>query len=577
MGDRAASSELVNLALEHSDLVAQSPQTSANGPSANVLVGPVIGLVSDHTARILLEVDADTTVVIVLDPTDALKPTRREELKFTREIPLAFNMTGLIPETEYSVSFENVKKPNECTGKLRTFPELMRDARVISGSCDNMAGRGDVDMWAKLNEEFVQKDLVDIVIHNGDQVYADPAFIQGEKFWKENDDMNEEAKIAQATQFYSAIYRETWNHPPTKAVLANCSNLMLWDDHELRNDWGAFPKDRDTDSMNYKLGLVARRAYWYYQRQLWDDLGDDITKKESETKIDGHLHTLPGGEIGICFMDTRGARSFYADNERPFLSKAQWNMFSNALDPQNGIFKNTRRLLLVHSMPVVLIGSGCSRKCGCMVGGDDKMGFGMFAQEQEDYLAMIDTWVNHKFDALDTNGDSEITQEEFLARIGSQGLDRFQRLDKNGDGKISQAEFEAELKVLSPRGIKGEEGQREVMLLGGDLHFSMKTTVCHAADKREVFTQIVTSALANKPPMCCAYYPMKWLASCFTSLGHGTYEYEHEDHNPINNFCTFNIDVSRKIEYEIVTAGPSPCCNKRGFCICFKGCGGYGR
>lgn len=133
------------------------------------------------------------------------------------------------------------------------------------------------------------------------------------------------------------------------------------------------------------------------------------------------------------------------------------------------------------------------------------------------------------------------------------------------------------------------------MLLGGDLHFSMKTTVYHGADKREVFTQIVTSALANKPPMCCAYYPMKWLASCFTSIGTGDYEYEHEDHNPvgrpranaddsrlivawqINNFCSFDIDVSKKIEYEIVTAGPSPCCNKRGFCICFKGCGGYGR
>ena len=44
------------------------------------------------------------------------------------------------------------------------------------------------------------------------------------------------------------------------SCLANCSNLMLWDDHELRNDWGAFPKDRDTGSMNYKLGLAARRC-----------------------------------------------------------------------------------------------------------------------------------------------------------------------------------------------------------------------------------------------------------------------------------------------------------------------------
>ena len=80
-----ASSELVDLALAVVDV---------DGPPANVLVGPVIGLVSDCTARILLEVDADTTVVIVLDPSDALKETVRQQLKFTREIPLAFNLTG---------------------------------------------------------------------------------------------------------------------------------------------------------------------------------------------------------------------------------------------------------------------------------------------------------------------------------------------------------------------------------------------------------------------------------------------------------------------------------------------------
>ena len=48
---------------------------------------------------------------------------------------------------------------------------------------------------------------------------------------------------------------------------------MLWDDHELRNDWGAFDKDRDPSTVNYQLGRAARRAYWYYQRQLWDDIG----------------------------------------------------------------------------------------------------------------------------------------------------------------------------------------------------------------------------------------------------------------------------------------------------------------
>ena len=45
-------------------------------------------------------------------------------------------------------------------------------------------------------------------------------------------------------------------------VISHVPQLMLWDDHEVRNDWGTFPEDHVVDSVNWKVGKAARQAYW---------------------------------------------------------------------------------------------------------------------------------------------------------------------------------------------------------------------------------------------------------------------------------------------------------------------------
>lgn len=36
---------------------------------------------------------------------------------------------------------------------------------------------------------------------------------------------------------FQSYYRKTWTRPDVKRIMANCQHLMLWDDHELDNDW----------------------------------------------------------------------------------------------------------------------------------------------------------------------------------------------------------------------------------------------------------------------------------------------------------------------------------------------------
>jgi hypothetical protein len=82
--------------------------------------------------------------------------------------------------------------------------------------------------------------------------------------WRANPEV-----MRKITREYQLIYRRTWSTPVTRRVLANvpvrrmnvCAammsgrvisphapgwsqNLMLWDDHEVRNDWGRYDKVR---------------------------------------------------------------------------------------------------------------------------------------------------------------------------------------------------------------------------------------------------------------------------------------------------------------------------------------------
>eukprot|EP00971_Amphidinium_carterae_P250886 4980389-Amphidinium_carterae.1 len=59
---------------------------------------------------------------------------------------------------------------------------------------------------------------------------------------------------------------------PTVWVLANVPNLMIFDDHDIRDDWGDRPEDIDKNSMDWFLASIAYGVILEYQRQLYEDI-----------------------------------------------------------------------------------------------------------------------------------------------------------------------------------------------------------------------------------------------------------------------------------------------------------------
>lgn len=306
-----------------------------------ITLGPVIGKVTDTAARILIEVDSDAQVTC--DASAAGQNAVTQTSNFTKDRPSVFTLTGLVPETEYEITFKGVTA-NYPKGRVKTFATNATSLNVAAVSCNFLGRRGASDLWADLRDRYVIPGDVNLLLHVGDQIYGDATFARSLTIIKSSQPKTKKAQDEQILEAYRRLYRAWWAEPATREVLANVSNLMIWDDHEIRDDWGSRPEDSNPDSVEYRIGTLARQAYREYQRQLWDDL--------PHSDAEHHFHVW--GNIGVLFCDLRGGRSFTRDAARPYLSTPQWNDISTALT--TGVFSTVRALIVVTSVPLVYLG-----------------------------------------------------------------------------------------------------------------------------------------------------------------------------------------------------------------------------
>jgi hypothetical protein len=676
--EREAVDEEARAALED-EMKKRSRISSPSEGDSTIIVGPVVGKVTDTSARILVETKANCTLICTLkrNVRHGEVITNRNELElkcskdFRAELPGVFKFQGLVPGASYDVSFSGDTNKTR-VGKVRTIHSELQDLGVAVACCDKgFAYRGPSSLYTKLYEDFIVKGKVDIVVHNGDQVYADVAWKQAEAILQDKSIPDGAEKQTRILGCYKKIYQATWDAPDKRRVLGTCSNLMLWDDHEVRNDWGTMKEDSDPTSQAFYIGKLARMAYWQYQRQLWDDmplemllpdqelkenpnlvlsplqliemtvyisaaknlppmdsngladpyliiygldkfgkvlitektkhmtktlnpqfnyqgfeftkainkdmvlsrlaalrvevwdhdtiikddfvgevflnLGTDVEinttwsdwrKLHSSTtpamrdlpiKGNGELHfeirtktnadaTGPSsptrhrimgtdikidrlnenppemsmhkwGRFGLILLDNRGCRSFgaKAGDQRPFLGSYQWGELEHAFSPM-GFMSDVKACMIVHSMPPVMMSTGVSSTLAKLPPQVDKMGFGLFPQEQVEYVALLDKW---------------------------------KRCD------IS----------------------RELLLVGGDLHFGVQSEILDG--KRVMFRQIITSPISNNPPPRPVYWLLRRLMRGTGRIGNvpegGRYAFNHTEFVEERNFAL--VDLNAQNDY----------------------------
>jgi hypothetical protein len=353
---------------------------------SKIVLGPVIGKVTDTTARVLIEVDSDCSVSCIAKSSGG-GAAATQMLAFKNGEPLAFQLSGLQPSTEYHIDFQGVTNAAERTGRLRTYSSSPDRMNIAAVSCNFTICRETTDLWSDLRDRYIKPGHIDMILHIGDQIYGDQAFAQALLILN-GKTKGTKAQEAQIMDLYKWLYRHTWNYGPTQEVLSSVPNLMIWDDHDIRDDWGSRSTDYDPQSGEFYVGTLARTVYRQYQRQLWDDQYQPSQPPTSG--FEHHFHKW--GSIGVLFLDQRGGRSFQRDATKPYLGTSQWAELTKALAP-GGLFSAVRALVVVTSVPLAYLSSNLT-VLGSNVINDlmDHWSYGPHRKEQIELIRALRRW-----------------------------------------------------------------------------------------------------------------------------------------------------------------------------------------
>eukprot|EP00429_Kryptoperidinium_foliaceum_P057685 CAMPEP_0176099954 /NCGR_PEP_ID=MMETSP0120_2-20121206/50132_1 /TAXON_ID=160619 /ORGANISM="Kryptoperidinium foliaceum, Strain CCMP 1326" /LENGTH=471 /DNA_ID=CAMNT_0017433997 /DNA_START=30 /DNA_END=1445 /DNA_ORIENTATION=- len=453
-------------------------------PEALVLCGPVIGKVTDTSANILLEVDGKAEIVCIATP--AAGGTSVSVAKMlTARSPAIFRLQGLLPETAYDITFSGIAVAHmrllqERGCKVRTFPpfDCMKSLRIIAVSCDyptRLLDDGATNPWANVASLCKSGDC-DVMLHLGDQVYtwengrmlAAQAKMEGIRRDFTTPEVAQRMEL-NASRELQESYNFTWSLPEQASALAHSSHLMIWSDNDVTNDFTVLRKPDGSQEYSAEFLTVAMQVYRIYQRSLWDPSAIDVDLASFQKQSElKEWHFHTYGPCGIFFIDMRGNR-INADGK------------------------------LVDGLPPLM--------------------------SEAQRVAIVE--------AFDTPGLKAMLLCAEIPFLGpdpvevQEGAKKLPFLKDHWPYNLDELKFLLDLCF----DFKAKEDGREVLLLGGDIHVGVDSSVTDSATGLTI-RQITTSPITNSASVF--HCPLEGVIG-------DRYSYKHTPYPSKRNFCTIDM------------------------------------
>ncbi|GHH52897.1 alkaline phosphatase D family protein [Lentzea cavernae] len=252
---------------------------------AKLVLGPLLRYVDDTSATLWVETDASCEVTIAGN-------TARTFQAGSQHYALV-RLENLGPRTEYDVRLDGEKvwpepdsdfpKPVIRTGQVR---------RIAFGSCraapSQPLGPDALDAFAQRLMAVPEEEWPQAMILLGDQVYADEP-TDATKQWLRDRRRGTKEPDGEVVHFgeYARLYHETWGDPEIRWLLSVVPTAMIFDDHDVRDDWNTsavWRKEMAEKPWWRDRIRGAISSYWVYQH-LGNLSPDELAKNSLYAKV----------------------------------------------------------------------------------------------------------------------------------------------------------------------------------------------------------------------------------------------------------------------------------------------------
>jgi hypothetical protein len=244
-----------------------------------LLLGPLLRHVGERDATLWFETDAPCTVQVRAGAQVAEDRTFRvaghdyaiviiEGLEpgssTAYEVRLDGALAWPLPESGFPASRIRTQHPGT-------------PVRLLFGSCREPSDPGghsgaDPDVlsaYARRMASQAHEEWPDLIVMMGDQIYADDTSASVRKFIRRRRNVHRPPRYEVADfEEYTALYYETWGISEVRWILANLPSAMIFDDHDVRDDWNtshAWRLDMQRTPWWEERITGALMSYWIYQ------------------------------------------------------------------------------------------------------------------------------------------------------------------------------------------------------------------------------------------------------------------------------------------------------------------------
>lgn len=446
----------------------------------DLLLGPLLRRVDGSSASIWVETSRPCRVTVRAASADTFCVDRRHyAIVVVRDLPAQ-------PVTyDVRLDGEVVWPPSEGPGADFPAPAIDAGAAgrgrtvIVAGSCLNAAPHDahydadPADHPAAVGPDALRRfaetaaagdrPLPDALVLVGDQVYADA------------DPTRPDVAPSRDFASHAALYRTAWSEPAVRWLLSSVPSAMIWDDHEVIDDWNisadwVADTHAEPDWDDRVTGALG--AYWVHQHLgnlPVEDLESDALLAELRSVDDGwpvlRRHALDWdegttgtvgtrwshhrriGEVDVVVVDSRNGRVL--DGERWMNDEAERAWLEARVREAGG-----RHVVIASSVPMLLPA-------------------GVHRLERWNSALCDGAW-----------GRRAAARSERIRR--DIDLEHWAAFPRSFDW----------LEDLLLEVAGSADPPRSITLLSGDVHFAYTAPATH--DGRPIATQVVTSPLRNR-------------------------------------------------------------------------------